>query len=89
VPGLAETDIPLCWTTDGRELIVARYESSPPRVERVEVATGRTRPWTGLRRSRPSGLLGDYRVLVTPDGAAYAYSYFRSMTDLYLVTGLK
>jgi len=89
VPGLGETDIPICWTADGRELFVARYETSPPSVERVEIATGRARPWTGLRRSRPSGLLGDYRVLVTPDGEAFAYSYFRSMSDLYLVTGLR
>jgi hypothetical protein len=41
-----------------------------------------------LRRSTPSGLAGDYWFLVTPDGASYAYSYFRAMSDLYLVTGL-
>jgi hypothetical protein len=89
LPGIGEMDIPLSWTPDDRQLFVARYESSPPSVERVEIATGRTHPWTGLRGGRPSGLLGDYRVLVTPDGEAFAYSYFRSMSDLYLVTGLK
>ena len=89
VRGLTENDVPLCFTPDGRELFVARYEDVPPRVERVEIASGRTRPWTGMRRSRPSGLLGDYAVLVTPDGASYAYSYIRAMSDLYLVTGLK
>jgi Tol biopolymer transport system component len=89
VPGLGEEDVPLCFTPDGRELFVARYEETPPLVERVEIATGKTRPWTGLRRSTPSGLSSDYWCLVTPDGASYAYSYFRSMGDLYLVTGLK
>jgi hypothetical protein len=33
--------------------------------------------------------MGDYRVLVAPDGASYAYSYFRDMRDLYVVTGLR
>jgi Tol biopolymer transport system component len=89
IRGLRETDIPLCFTPDGRELFVARYEDTPPRIERVEIATGRSRPWTGMRRARPSGLQGDYAVLVTPDGASYAYSYTRIMRDVYLVSGLK
>jgi eukaryotic-like serine/threonine-protein kinase len=89
IRGLGETDVPLCFTPDGRELFVARNEDMPPRIERVEIATGRTRPWTGMRRARPSGLLGDYAVLVTPDGASYAYSYTRVNRDVYLVSGLK
>jgi hypothetical protein len=32
---------------------------------------------------------GDYTVLVTPDGASYAYGYTRALRDLYLVTGVK
>jgi hypothetical protein len=89
IPGLAEEDVPICFTPDGRELFVARYEETPPLVERVEIETGRARPWTGMRRNTPSGLSGDYSILVTPDGQSYAYSYFRIMSDLYLATGLK
>jgi hypothetical protein len=89
IPGLDEADVPLCFTPDGRELFVARYEETPPLVERIEIASGRTRPWTGMRRSTPSGLSGEYGILVTPDGQSYAYSYFRIMSDLYLATGLK
>jgi Tol biopolymer transport system component len=89
IRGLGGTDVPLCFTPDGRELFVARYEDTPPRIERVEIATGRARPWTGMRRARPSGLQGDYAVLVTPDGASYAYSYTRMLRDVYLVSGLK
>ena len=52
VPGLAETDIPICWTPDGRELLVARYEVTPPRVERVEVDE---RACPALEPARPLG----------------------------------
>jgi hypothetical protein len=89
IPDLGEDDVPLCFTPDGRELFVARYAETPPLVERVDIASGRRRVWTGMRRGRPSGLAGEYSVLVTPDGAAYAYSYFRRMNDLYLMTGVR
>ena len=60
-----------------------------PDGERVRVATGATHPWTGLHQSVPSGLQGDYRILVTPDGRSYAYNFSRSISDLYLVSNLK
>ena len=88
VPGLGANDVPLCWTADGRELMVARYAEKPPRVERVDVVSGRTRPWTRFGRSLPSGLWGQSRLLVTPDGESYAYGYARKMSDLYLSSPL-
>jgi hypothetical protein len=89
VPGLGNYDVPLCWTPDGRDLLVAHYEDTPPRVEYVEVASGRTRPWKGPRRSLPGGLLGQARVLVTPDGESYAYGTYRRLSDLYLSSPLR
>ena len=86
VPSLVETDVPICWTPDGRELLVARYETTPPRVEYVDVTSGRTRPWNRLGRAAPTGLQGQYRILVTPDGESYAYSYTRQVNDLYLTS---
>jgi Tol biopolymer transport system component len=91
VPGLGALDVPLCWTPDGRALIVARYEESEdvvPRVEWLEVKTGKTRPWSRLARAAPSGLMSA-RVLVTPDGESYAYGYLRAQIDLYLSSELR
>ena len=90
VPGLEEVDVPISWTPNGRELYVARYEGNWPRIERVDVQSGRRRPWNGLSRSPPGGLGGQARVLVTPDGESYAYSFTRSMMrSLYLTSPLK
>jgi hypothetical protein len=41
-----------------------------------------------LLRGTPSGLAGHYRILVNPEGSAYAYSYARFISDLYLATGV-
>ena len=89
VPGLGEEDVPMCWTPDGRELWVARYEDTPPRIERVDVASGRARPWSRLGLTAPSGLRGQYRILVTPDAESYAYSFGRRQSDLYLTSPLR
>lgn len=83
----------LCWTPDGREIFVAHYEKTPtptpPRIERVDVASGRSRQWNRLSLMAPSSILSQYRVLVTPDGESYAYGYLRMMDDLYLTSGLR
>ena len=91
VPALGLGDLPICWTPDGHELIVARYEEAvaTPLIYRVEVGTGRMRPWNRLGSSAPSALLAQPRILVTPDGESYAYNYTRSLSDLYLTSKLK
>ncbi|MEO8361492.1 MAG: hypothetical protein ABI672_15775 [Vicinamibacteria bacterium] len=89
IPTLAYLDTPVSWSPDGRELFVVRHGSSPPKVDRVDIATGRPRPWTLWRPGSLSGLLGEVRLLISPDGESYAYNYARQMSDLYLGTGLR
>jgi hypothetical protein len=89
VPGLSEYDVPLAWTPDGRELLVARYaDDGLTGVERVDIHGGGTRPWRGPGRL-PSALWGDTRLLVSPDGESYAFGYVRRMSDLYLSSPLR
>jgi len=37
----------------------------------------------------PTGISDIGRVVMTPDGDAYAYAYSRVLSNLYLVEGLK
>ena len=89
VPGLEAVDVPICWTPDGRELYVAHYEGGWPRIDRVDVRTGRRRPWNRLGPVGPAGYQGQGRVLVTPDGESYAYSINRTMNSLYLTSSIR
>ena len=43
-------------------------------------------PGTGSAARPRAGLQGQYRILVTPDGESYAYSYTRQVNDLYLTS---
>jgi hypothetical protein len=36
-----------------------------------------------------AGFISDLRLVIAPDGSAYAYSCYRILSDLYLVDGLK
>ena len=89
IPTAGFRDMPVAWSEDGRELFLFRLEETPPRVDRVDVTSGKTRPWTGIQPGPLSGLMGDYRILISPDGESYVYNYVRKMSDLYLATGIR
>jgi Tol biopolymer transport system component len=91
VPGLGPGDKPWQWTEDGRSLFIARREEGPTRVWRVfrqNVATGKRELWREFAPPDRAGLVGG-TIIFTPDGRAYARSYFYLPSDLYLVTGLR
>jgi hypothetical protein len=89
VPGLAPGDLPLRWTSDGRFLYVHRQGQLPSRVYRVDVTTGAKTLWKEIGPPDTAGITSLGHVLLTPDGSAYAYNYLRTLSDLYLVEGLK
>jgi Tol biopolymer transport system component len=88
VLGARPGDVPVRFSGDGRDLFVARTTDSPPRVDRIELATGARSTLTELRPAEPSGIIYLGGVVATPDGERYGYSYLRSMSDLYLVEGI-
>jgi eukaryotic-like serine/threonine-protein kinase len=86
--GVEAGDFIITFGDDGRSLYVAQI-ALPVRVYRVELATGRRELWREVSPADPTGLLQVLPPRITPDGRAYAYTYFRVLSDLYLVDGLK
>jgi len=87
--GAEDGEFPIQWSADGRALYVYRPNRLPVRVFELEVATGRRRLWKEISISDPNSLDGNVVVAMTPDGRAYAYSFYRGMAELYVVEGLK
>ena len=87
--GLEPGDAPLRWSRDGRFLFVRRRGGLPVRVERLDWTTGRAEPWRSIAPADRSGMIGLPGVFVSEDGRAYAYTYHRLLSELYLVEGLK
>ena len=61
----------------------------PARVYRLNLTTGRKQLWKELMPSDPAGIYYIRPPQFSQDGSAYAYSYARLLSDLYVVDGIK
>ncbi len=93
-PGLQGGDLPVRWSSDGRALFFIRHLPASTEVHRADLATGRPSLLATLAAEDTAGASvpgtgpGEGFGL-TPDGKAHAYSLTRTLSDLYLVEGLK
>jgi len=89
VPGTEESEVPTGWSADGQELFVIVRGQIPAQVFRVDLATGKRTMWKALEPADSAGIDTLGRVLLSSDNQSYVYSYVRTLSDLYLVEGLK
>jgi Tol biopolymer transport system component len=89
VPGTQAGEGPIRWSRDGRSLYIRDAARLSVRISRVDVATGRRELWKELSPSDTSGLVGVFGVRASPEVGAYAYTYGRTLSDLYLVGGIQ
>jgi Tol biopolymer transport system component len=89
VPGIEPGEVPTGWSADDRELFVLLRGDIPARVYRVDIATGKRTLWKSLEPADSAGIDTVGRVNLSLDTKSYVYSYVRTLSDLYLVEGLK
>jgi serine/threonine protein kinase/Tol biopolymer transport system component len=89
LPGTDITEVPTGWTPDGHEVFVLSRGQIPAQVFRVDIATGKRTLWKSLEPADSAGIDTLGRVLLSRDNKSYVYSYVRTLSDLYLVDGLK
>jgi eukaryotic-like serine/threonine-protein kinase len=82
--GATPGEMPVQWTSDGRQVYLFRLGELPSVVTLVNVETGARTPWRTLLPSDASGVLAIVRVRTTPDGSAYVYTFSRILSDLHL-----
>jgi Tol biopolymer transport system component len=89
IAGLADLELPLGWTQDGRALYVYKRGEYPARVFRLDPATGKREFFKELTPPDPAGINTISPPQITPDGKAYVYSYNRILSDLFLAEGVR
>ena len=89
VPGVQKEEVPTGWSADGRSLYVLRRGEIPSQVFRIDLAMGQRTFWKQVEPADSAGIDDIGRVLMSADNKAYVYSYVRTLSDLYLVEGLK
>ena len=89
IPGLGgDVDDVLRWDRTGRSLYL-RKGGSHTEIWRLDVESGRQEKLGAIGPSDPTGMDGLDTILLTPDGKTYAYSFQRSLSTLFVVTGLR
>jgi eukaryotic-like serine/threonine-protein kinase len=89
IAGLSPDEFPTAWSGDGRFLYAFKRRDLPARVFRLEVATGKKEPWKELMPSDGAGIVDIAPVIPAADGQSYVYGYSRTLSDMYVVQGLK
>ena len=82
-------EFPTAWSSDGRSLFLVTRGQIPAPVFRVDVASGQKTLWRTFEPADSAGIDTIRGVLVSRDNKAYVYGYTRTLSDLYLVRGLK
>jgi dipeptidyl aminopeptidase/acylaminoacyl peptidase len=86
--GLRPEDQWIRWSADSTALLVFDANELPIRVERVDLATGERRTVLTIEPANRSSLLTIPYVTLADDLEQYAYSAWRTRTQLFTITGL-
>jgi hypothetical protein len=80
--------VPIQWSANGEDLFVTHYGEAPLPIYRLHLKSGQKELWKELMPADRTGFVRLENVIVTRDGASYAYSYKRvTASDLFLVKG--
>jgi len=89
VSGTEPDEVPTGWSANGRSLYVFRFGAIPARVFAIELSTAKRKLWKELVPADSAGIDTIRGITITPDARAYVYGYIRTLSDLYVVEGLK
>jgi len=81
-------DLVVRFDPDGKSILV-RHRGVPAKIERFFLNSGQREPVRQISPSDPAGVQDIINVRFSADGKSYAYSYLRSLSDLWVVDGLK
>ena len=89
IPGIQPYERIAGFSADGKSAFAYNRAGLPCNVTRIDLATGKRTVWKELFPADPAGVDSIGGVAITPDEKSYVVSYPRTLSDLYVVEGLK
>ena len=87
--GLDAGFIPVQWSEDSAALYVYRAGEMPLHIYRLELATGKQKQIKEIGPQGRAGVVSIGPITMTRDGAQCVYSYYQTLSVLYVISGLK
>ncbi len=76
------------WSADSKALFVYRTGELPLKIQRLDIATGKTKPVRELVPADLGGVVSIAPVITNVDASEFAYTYYQTFSVLYVVSGL-
>jgi hypothetical protein len=76
------------WSADSKALYVYRTGELPLKIQRLDIATGKTKPVRELVPADQGGVVSIAPVVTNMDASEFAYTYYQTLSVLYVVSGL-
>jgi Tol biopolymer transport system component len=76
------------WSADSKVLYVFRSGEVPLKIERLDIATGKVKTVRELVPADLGGVVSIGPVITNVDASDFAYSYYQTLSVLYVVSGL-
>jgi Tol biopolymer transport system component len=91
IPGLDSNYRVIGWSPDGGSLYVVskRQREKTGTVYRTDAVTGKMEPWKTFGENLPAGAVSFSGSYLSGDGGAYAYLYTETLSQVYVVRGMK
>ena len=90
VAGALAGDEPLAWSPDGNGIWVLSRATTPAKIFRIELRTGRRTLWRDVPYPDPAAIEPDtLRVVMSADGSKFVYGYQKHLSELYVAEGLR
>ncbi|HZW80762.1 MAG TPA: WD40 repeat domain-containing serine/threonine protein kinase [Candidatus Deferrimicrobiaceae bacterium] len=91
IPGLDAGDRVIGWSPDGGSVYVtsARASQMVAKVYKINLQTGKMDFWKSFGEETLAGSRGRGGLRLSADASAYAYAYVVTLSQAYVVTGLK
>ena len=89
IPGHTADDRIVGFTGDGRSVYIQNIAGLPTVVSELDLVTGKRKVWKQFMPADAAGVDSLQNFIITQGGKSYVYSFTRTLSDLYMVEGLK
>ena len=88
IPGVGSGYVLAQWSADSKALYVFRSGEVPLKIERLDIATARVKTVRELVPADLGGVVSIGPVITNVNASEFAYSYYQTLSVLYVISGL-